>query len=147
MRPNTVVENYVLVSKNYNEETIMGDFSHYMIGGIINNNISKHWNPTEHKCITLDALLKKHNVTNVDFFALDVEGYEKEVLEGINFDDVFFHLLVIESHDFHGFKDASNDFSFLENFGFENIKNINQHKFYINKKSEFYPKVINNLWQ
>lgn len=34
---------------------------------------------------TLSALLAKHHVTRVDFLSLDVEGYELEVLKGLNF--------------------------------------------------------------
>tara|TARA_R110000824_G_C15062080_1_gene662517 strand:+ start:117 stop:905 length:789 start_codon:yes stop_codon:yes gene_type:complete len=33
---------------------------------------------------TLEFLLSKHNIEKVDFFSLDVEGYEFEVLDGLN---------------------------------------------------------------
>jgi DNA polymerase I-like protein with 3'-5' exonuclease and polymerase domains len=78
--------------------------------------------------------IKKHNIKEVEFFSLDVEGYEIEVLNGINFNDIFFHVIVVENHDQKGQKD---DFSFLENFNFEKKFIINQHEFFINKDSKY----------
>lgn len=142
LRPNSIVENYVLVSKSYINEEIEGDFSHYMIGGIINNNMSASWNPVKHKCITFDNLFKKHNIKEIDFLSLDVEGYENEVLDGIDFNNVFIHLMVLEVHNFHG---TPSDFSFLDSHGFEKIKTVGNghHEFYINKKSDYYEKSKN----
>lgn len=137
IRPNSVVENYVLVSFDYKNETILGDFSHYMMGGVQNTHKFPNWNPSEYSCATLSKILDKHNISEVDFFSLDVEGYEIEVLKGINFYDVFFHVLVIENHDQKGYKD---DFGFLTEFGFEKRFIIDQHEFYINKKSKFFEK-------
>jgi FkbM family methyltransferase len=134
-RPNSILENYVLVSSEYSESTIDGDFSHYMMGGVVNTHNFQNWSPASYPCITLDTLLKKHNISEVTFFSLDVEGYEIEVLNGINFNDVFFHVLVIENHEQKGVKD---DFSFLENFGFDRKFVISQHEFFINKESKYY---------
>jgi FkbM family methyltransferase len=135
IRPNSIIENYVLVSSEHKEDTILGDFSHYMMGGVVNTHNFPNWFPTTYPCITLENLLKKHNIKEVTFFSLDVEGYEIEVLNGINFNDVFFHILVIENHDQKGSKD---DFSFLEKFGFDKKFELSQHEFYINRNSKFY---------
>jgi FkbM family methyltransferase len=139
LRPNSIVENLVLVSNEYEKETIMGDFSHYHMGGVENIH-GLNWNPTEHKCSTLDKVLKKHNINEVQFFSLDVEGYEINVLNGLNFDDVFFHVLCIENHG----KWAENgdliydNFDFLNKFGFYKKYTVSQHEFYINEKSQYY---------
>lgn len=135
IRPNSIIENCVLVSSDYKESTIMGDFSHYMMGGVVNTHNFQNWNLSSYPCSTLDFLLKKHDIKEVEFFSLDVEGYEIEVLNGINFSDVFFHVIVVENHEQKGQKD---DFSFLENFNFEKKFIINQHEFYINKNSKHY---------
>ena len=134
IRPNSIIENYVLVSKDYKKDTISGDFSHYMMGGVVNIH-GLEWNPTEYNCVTLDFLLKKNNINEVTFFSLDVEGYEIEVLNGINFNDVFFHILVIENHEQNGYKD---NFDFLNEFGFIKKFTIDQHEFYVNNKSKYY---------
>ncbi len=134
IRPNSILENYVLVSDDYNEDRISGDFSHYMMESVLNIH-GLHWNPIEYPCITLNKLLEKHNIKEVTFFSLDVEGYEREVLNGINFNDVFFHILVIESHIVNGVKET---FDFLNTFGFEKKTTINQHDFYVNNKSQYF---------
>jgi phosphoenolpyruvate carboxylase len=86
----------------------------------------------------LDKLLKKHNISEVTFFSLDVEGYEMDVLNGINFNDVFFHVIVIENHW------NKDDFSFLEKFNF--IKKyalpIHNHEIYINTQSPYFKTFI-----
>jgi hypothetical protein len=133
-RPNTIVENYVLVSDDYKLDYIEGDFSHYMIGGVLNIH-NKSWNPKPHPAIQLSKLLNKHNITEVHFMCLDVEGYENQVLKGINFDDVFIHVLDVENHKALG---VDQDFSFLEHLGFERKGIVaNSHEIYVNKKSPY----------
>ena len=46
--------------------------------------------------IMLQTLLEKHNITNIDFFSLDVEGYELQVLQGLNFNNVRPKYILIE---------------------------------------------------
>lgn len=139
LRPKSIVENFVLVSNDYSSDEIYGDFSHYMVGGVINNNLSSSWVPKKHKCTTLDLLLKKHKFNEIHFISLDVEGYEKEVIDGINFDDVFIHSIVVENHNFN---DRDSDFSILKKIGFDDVLTIgnNHHVLYINKKSIYYDK-------
>ena len=72
----------------------------------INNNITigkKHLNIYETekifsaKTTTLNSLLKKNNMPEViDFFSLDVEGYELEVLKGLNFNIYKFRYILVE---------------------------------------------------
>lgn len=134
IRPNSILENYVLVSEDHKEKTISGDFSQYMMGGVTNYHNFPDWNPIEYPCITLDKLLKKHNITEVTFFSLDVEGYEVEVLKGINFNDVFFHIIFVENHW------NKDDFSFLEKFNFVKKYSlpIYNHEVYINTQSPYF---------
>ena len=48
------------------------------------------------KTSRLDFVFAKHGITHVDFFSLDVEGAEMEVLQSINFDKVTFGVFLIE---------------------------------------------------
>jgi FkbM family methyltransferase len=133
MRKNSILENYVLVSNDHLDETVEGDFNHYMMGGVVNiHNLP--WTPKPYPCIQLHKLIKKHNINEVHFFSLDVEGYEKEVLNGINFDEVFFHLIVVENHIKNGIKD---NFDFLLNNGFEKQERPGYHEYYFNTKSKY----------
>jgi len=141
-RPNTIVENYALVDFNWDKDFILADCSRYMTGGVLNIHGSSDWNPQEYPATTLDRLLKKHNITEVHFFSLDVEGYETQVLNGINFSETLFHILVVENHaSLEGINPNSvfeSDFAFLETFGFEKKLTIGQHEFYVNQKSKYY---------
>lgn len=136
MRKNSILENYVLVSNDYVDETIEGDFRHYMMGGIQNIH-GLDWNPQTYPCTQLHKLLKKHNLNEVHFLSLDVEGYEKEVIDGINFNEVFIHFIVVECHIKNGIRDS---FEFLENHGFEKVEESSQHDYYFNKSSKFFIK-------
>jgi len=49
------------------------------------------------EAVSLSHLLKQNSVTHVDFFSLDVEGYEAEVLRGIDFEAVRFDHIFIET--------------------------------------------------
>ena len=100
-RPNSIVENYALVSKNYNKSKICGNFTPNFHSGLMSkitdtgdyfdqhvvnerNNIDKN-TIVEVNAITLTELLIKHNIQKIDFFSLDVEGYEIDVLNGLDF--------------------------------------------------------------
>lgn len=48
---------------------------------------------------TLQSLLDKHNIINVDLFSLDVEGNEFSVLNGIDYDKVNIKVILVESRN------------------------------------------------
>lgn len=55
---------------------------------------------------TLDSILEEEQVQYVDFFSLDVEGYEKEVLSGFSIEKYMPKVLLIEWHlDVSGIED------------------------------------------
>jgi FkbM family methyltransferase len=100
-RPNCIYENYALVSSTYNKDTIFGDFGHFTRGESLTAMVMDHGDFVDeelieqkklrsHKAIevpatTLTKLLQKHNIKEIDFLSLDVEGYELSVLNGLDF--------------------------------------------------------------
>jgi FkbM family methyltransferase len=46
--------------------------------------------------IRLQTLLDKHNISKIDFFSLDVEGYELQVLKGLDFSRIRPDYILIE---------------------------------------------------
>ena len=100
-RPNCIYENYALVSSSYDKNTILGDFGHSgrgesltaMVmdyGHFVDTDLIREKNLRSHNAIevpatTLTRLLEKHNIKEIDFLSLDVEGYELSVLNGLDF--------------------------------------------------------------
>jgi FkbM family methyltransferase len=101
-RPNCICENYALVSDTYKKNTILGDFNHtdressltamvmdyghFVDDELIFQKKRRENNGIEVLATTLTNLLLKHNINNIDFLSLDVEGYELSVLNGLNFE-------------------------------------------------------------
>ena len=48
---------------------------------------------------TLDSILEESSVEKIDFFSLDVEGYELKVLQGFNFIKYKPSFILVEAHD------------------------------------------------
>lgn len=102
-RPRSTCENYALVSSTYASDTINGDFSHrngndqslmgtvedpgdYCDEHLLEAKASRKndYGYISVPATTLNSLLKKHNITKIDFLSLDVEGYEISVLNGLD---------------------------------------------------------------
>lgn len=132
LRPNSILENYVLVNNDYLEHTINCDLSADMMGGVDNIHHLANWSPSPYPCIQLQKLLDKHVISEITFLSLDVEGYEKNVLMGIDFSKTFIHSMVIECHPKDGIMES---FNFLETMGFHRKFAINGHEFFINRQS------------
>lgn len=103
-RPNCVVENCALVSFDYRSKHVVWSDGPCLLGnkdslcgmtidpdGISPGAIpdmtcrSEYEGKRQVPTHTITSLLKKHNITEVDFFSLDVEGYEYSVLDGLDF--------------------------------------------------------------
>lgn len=97
-RPKSIVENYALVSSDYSEKTIGIHYCNLM--SVIENeavNFENHLkqgrtylSPKEKEyfievpACTLSWLIEKHKIDRIDLLSLDVEGYESEVLKGLD---------------------------------------------------------------
>ena len=61
---------------------------------------------------TLNKILKEYNINKIDFFSLDVEGYELEVLGGLDFNIYKPSYILIEvntgEEDLYGFMEEHN---------------------------------------
>lgn len=130
-RPNSIVENYALVSRNYNKSKVRGDFltgglmakvadtGDYFDQHIVNerNGIDRN-NIVEVNAITLTELLVKHNIQNIDFFSLDVEGYEIDVLNGLDFSIFRPKFILIETANREEYQDSVRKYMNEKNYKF-----------------------------
>lgn len=132
-RPNDIVENFALVSEaTYKKtESVSGyfQFTDYntSLRAHVSNDREKEridWvhEPIAVPCITLTELLIKHKVEKVDFFSLDVEGYEMEVLNGLDFQRWSPTFILVETANKKCQQEAT--FSFLSEKGYDLIENI-----------------------
>lgn len=112
---NCIVENYALVSDEYHNNTISNtDISVFYLLEPIDGYPE---NSNLYKTITFDKLCQKHNITKVDIFILDVEGYEIEILKGIDFDNIDISNFIIE-WKYDELFELNN---FMKNKGYENL--------------------------
>jgi len=96
--PKNFFENVALVSENYfknNNKIYLIENNLY--SKVNNNNVL---NSKEVVATTLNNILKKYNLYKVNFFSLDVEGYEKEVLEGLDLNVFHIDYILIETNYF-----------------------------------------------
>jgi len=118
------VENCALVSKDYEGSQVIGDFFFDGEDGLgawsgIHRNLYgiKAAVPTPAK--TLESILVKHGISKVDFFSLDVEGYELEVLKGIDLNNFEITYILIEVNlSEYTLKEIED---YLSLFGYKNI--------------------------
>jgi FkbM family methyltransferase len=114
-----VVENAALVSFDYEDEYISGSFDGSPRSAPLNGSYAS---PAK----TLDSILKKHNLKNIDLLSLDVEGFEMEVLKGINFNEVNFKFMLIEVNVYsYSLEELE---TFLLSKGYKNIANISNFR-------------------
>jgi FkbM family methyltransferase len=103
-RPNSIVEHSALVSFDYKLTTVRGDFrSGHLMSSIDGKRLkSRERDLIEVPAAPLSNVLEKHNIRKIDFVSLDTEGYELQVLEGIDFSRHSPNWILIEiySHDF-----------------------------------------------
>ena len=116
LRPNSSVFNYALVSDEYDNDNvtllqrIVYEDDPGLMSSISDSPIRKNaeWiapatemDTTKEivvQATTLNAILESINVDKIDFFSLDVEGYEIEVLKGIDLKRFCPKVMLIEWH-------------------------------------------------
>lgn len=100
-RPHSIVKNCALVSRDYTADTVTMHYCNLM--SMVEGSMKSSDLQTEHlnaglavqkidesysvdvKALTLESVLDSlGEVPKIDFFSLDVEGYELEVLKGLN---------------------------------------------------------------
>lgn len=108
-RPNSISVNACCVSNDYNSEFIKGDFNGISMASVDGNRLNSRDLVTV-RAATLEKILNEYLVSNgdIDFLSLDTEGYEFNVLKGLNLDKYRPKYILIEIY--------TNDYNDITNF-------------------------------
>ena len=114
-RPNSICVNKGCVSNNYTGNTAKGNFGNNSLMASIDGKRQKGFDNSsiEIQVSTLEKILDEVNVKNIDLLSLDVEGYELEVLKGLNLNKYRPTYLLIEIYkdffdDIHNYLTENN---------------------------------------
>jgi FkbM family methyltransferase len=101
--------NCALVS-NDDTDNILGDFDGNLMSSVNGERLASNSKLKEVSSRTITSILDEYKIKNIDLFSLDVEGYELEVLKGLDFAVYSPTYLLIEIYS----KDYDNIINFLK---------------------------------
>lgn len=117
-RPNSIVVNAALSSEDRLE--VSGDFDGHLMSSIDGRRRNNRNNITTIKTRTLTSLLKEYNIDKVDFMSIDVEGFEIDVLRGMDFNIWKPKYILVEING----NDRVDIESILSKYGYINLINL-----------------------
>jgi FkbM family methyltransferase len=125
-RPGNIILNYACVSNDYDKEFISGDFNSGSMMSSINGIRLGDRNLVDVKANTLEKILDKHHKDKaIDLLSLDTEGYELNILKGLNLSKYRPKYILIEVYSW----DYDNIVKYLEDNNYKlhsNISNYNK---------------------
>lgn len=123
-RSNDICVHGCLVSSDYAEQVVWGDFDGGLMSSVEGKRLdSSRMNLKSAPAITLDKLFSDNGITRVDFISLDTEGYELEILKGIDFTRVIprYFLIEIYSRDYEAID------TYMDSKGYVMIESISNY--------------------
>lgn len=131
-RKNSIVENCACVSNDYCFGTIDGDFDGGLMSSVNGTRLNNP-NVISVKATTLEKLLDLHikNNTKIDLLSLDTEGYELNILKGLNLNKYRPQYMLIEIYDY--------DYDKILMF-------LNEHNYVLHSNFSNYNKNDNKGW-
>lgn len=119
--------NTALVDFSFIGDSISGDFDGSLMSSV-DGNRRNNSNLNKTRARTLTSILDEYSVNKIDFFSLDVEGYELNVLNGLDFGyyKPTYILIEVYNKDYHVIMDKMND------SGYElmcNLSGFNKNEF------------------
>lgn len=117
-RPKSICYNCALGAFSENNTYIEGDFDGALMSSVGGQRLKRS---DIHRPIlmrSLQSILEEINIFHINLFSLDVEGYEYQILQGIDFNKTTFDYLLIEIY----LSEYDQIVSFLEAKGYELIE-------------------------
>lgn len=121
-RPNSRCFQCALGSPEQNNTYLYGDFDGSLMSSIDGNRRHK---PATQRILmrTLQSIFDEIGIHHVNFFSLDVEGYELNVLKGIDFKRTFFDYILIEIYLLF----YNDIIEFMQLMGYEMVENFSNY--------------------
>lgn len=94
-RPKSICFNNACVSSTYIGSTVKGDFSGILMASVDSARLQKE-STIEVNARTLESILNEVNPVKIDLLSLDTEGYELNILDGLNLSKWRPHYMLIE---------------------------------------------------
>ena len=125
-RPGSKVYNYACVSKEFTGTHVYGDWekkvAHGAMASVGGRRLqSAQQDMTKVEANTLESILEKAEISNIDFLSLDTEGYEFEILKGLNLDKFKPKYMLIELYKDQNQIDI---ISYLKTYNYSLISNF-----------------------
>jgi FkbM family methyltransferase len=121
-RPESRCFSCALGSFAQNNTYMWGDFDGKLMSSINGSRLNRS-SPKKVLIRSLQSILDEVNITHIHLLSLDVEGYELEVLQGIDFDRAVFDYLLIEVYSHH----YAEIIFFLSQKGYNLIENFSHY--------------------
>jgi FkbM family methyltransferase len=100
-----------------------GSFDGHLMSSINGNRLNR--NPEQRVLIrSLQSILDEHKLKHINLFSLDTEGYELNILQGIDFNRTTFDYLLIEIYK-HQYDEIA---SFLASKGYDMIDSFSKYE-------------------
>ncbi len=123
-RPNSICFDCALGSFEQNNTYVWGDFDGSTMSSVNGSRLNRE--PQQKVLMrSLQSILDEVGVHHINFFSLDVEGYELNTLMGIDFDKTTFDYLLIEIY----IDQFDEVVTLLESNGYELIQNFSNYNF------------------
>jgi FkbM family methyltransferase len=123
-----IIINCALVSTD-DINTVKGDFDGVLMASINGERLSRTNVNIEVPAYTLSQIVKENNIKEIDFMSLDVEGYEIEVLKGIDLSSNWapkIFLIEVYTHEFEELRKLLEPYYNFE-CNFSNYNKIDNH--------------------
>jgi FkbM family methyltransferase len=121
-RPNSDCFQCALGSFAQHDTYVIGDFDGHLMASVNGERLDR--NPDQKVLVVcLQSILDEVGIKHVDFFSLDTEGCELNILRGIDFSRTTFEYLLIEIYS-HQYQEIV---SFLSNKGYAMIENFSNY--------------------
>jgi len=121
-RPGSQCFNTACVAPNFESSSLEGDFFGHLMSSVDGKRLGTAEVVTVPAC-TLESILRSEGITDIDFLSLDTEGYELNVLQGMNLSVFRPRFILVEVYTW----DYDSIVEYLKNNGYQLRENFSNY--------------------